>query len=209
MPDENIRLLGEELRQLGCHTVILYGSRARGDAAAGSDYDVAGFRAAEETIRDTRPWADGSRDVFLYPESMLAEATPELLKLRDGVVLLERDGGGQLLLQLLDTLYQAGPQPLPASEIEARKVWAEKMLERAIRGDAEGDYRRVWLLTALLEDYFALRGLWYLGPKTSFTWLRQNDPEALAALTSAWRPAASVDVIRAAVKAVVSTTAPS
>lgn len=31
------------------------------------------------------------------------------------------------------------------------------MLQRLRRGDAEGDYRRHWLLTMALEDYFALR----------------------------------------------------
>jgi predicted nucleotidyltransferase len=41
----------------GCHTVILYGSRARGDATAESDYDVLGVRDSGEAIRDARPRA--------------------------------------------------------------------------------------------------------------------------------------------------------
>lgn len=203
MVDENISLLRDELRDQGCHTIILYGSRARGDASSGSDYDLAGFRAADETVRDTRPWVDGLRDVFLYPEGLIAETPVELLKLRDGLVLLDERDAGAGLLRRLDILYHAGPPPLPDSEVQARKVWAGKMLERATRGDMEGDYRRVWLLTALLEDYFCLRGLWYLGPKTSFRWLNQNDPGALEAIAEALKPGATADSIRVAVQAVI------
>ncbi len=35
----------------GCHTVILYGSRARRDFSDESDYDVVGFRTAGEELR--------------------------------------------------------------------------------------------------------------------------------------------------------------
>ena len=51
------------------------------------------------------------------------------------------------------------------------------MLDRIQERDMEADFRRVWLLTALLEDYFQLRGRWYEGPKLAFKWLRENDPK--------------------------------
>jgi len=35
------------------------------------------------------------------------------------------------------------------------------MALRMRRSDIEGNFRRAWLLTALLEDYFRLRGMWY------------------------------------------------
>ena len=50
-----------------------------------------------------------------------------------------------------------------------KKCWIE--LSKA-QGDLEGNFRRVWLLYALLEDYFALRGMWYEGPKAALKWLR-------------------------------------
>lgn len=64
------------------------------------------------------------------------------------------------------------------------------MLDRAKRGDIEGHFRRAWLLNALLEDYFALRGLWYEGPKRSFEWLRDHDPETASLFAKALKPGA-------------------
>ena len=40
--------------QHGCHTVILYGSRARGDATEASDYDILGIRDSGVSFRDAR-----------------------------------------------------------------------------------------------------------------------------------------------------------
>ena len=64
------------------------------------------------------------------------------------------------------------------------------MLGRIKKGDVEGNYRRHWLLYQLLDDYFYLRRLWYLGPKESFTWLKTNDPPAYDAFVTALKPAA-------------------
>jgi hypothetical protein len=200
-----IQTLSEELqRRHGCHTVILYGSRARGDESSESDYDLAGFRIGNNIVRDARILDDAFVDMFIYPESYLSQPPPELLKLRDGIVLTEKDGAGRRLLANLVKLFVAGPPRLPADEVQARRIWAQKMLERAKRGDTEGDYRRLWLLTALLEDYFSIRGLWYLGPKTSLQWLRCHDVMTFDALAVALKPGASIDSIAMAVAAVVS-----
>ena len=63
--------------------------------------------------------------------------------------------------------------------------WLDKMLARAEKGDPEGDFRRHWLLTALLEDYFAFRGRWYLGPKSSLAFLQNEQPDHYAAFCRA------------------------
>jgi hypothetical protein len=199
-----IQTLSEELqRRHGCHTVILYGSRARGDESSDSDYDLAGFRIGDSVFRDARIWDDAFVDLFIYPESHLSQPPPELLKLRDGIVLTEKDGTGRRLLAKLENMFVAGPPRLPPDEVQARRIWARKMLERAKRGDTEGDYRRLWLLTALLEDYFSIRGLWYLGPKTSIQWLRRHDVSTYEALAGALKPGASIESIAVAVAAVV------
>jgi len=66
---------------------------------------------------------------------------------------------------------------------------------RMRRGDIEGDFRRAWLLTALLEDYFSIRGMWYQGPRKSFQWLRQHDAPMYRAFEEALKPGASFDAI--------------
>jgi hypothetical protein len=200
----DLEALCEELRERhGCHTAILYGSRARGDETADSDYDAAGFASVEIVMRDARPWRGTYLDVFVYPQKELEAPTQELLKLRGGRVLFEREEAGTRLLARLEEVFAAGPAPLSADEMQVRRTWARKMLARIARGDIEGDYRRAWLLTALLQDYFELRGLWFAGPKEGLAWLAINDPGAYAAFEAALKPGAGVSAIARAVGAVV------
>jgi hypothetical protein len=193
------RLEGEE----GCHTIILYGSRARGDAGPESDYDLIAFRdrpgprARETGLRD-----GALLDVFIYPAERLAEPVADMLHLRGGQALRDRDGRGAAFLARVDEVLAAGPDPLPADEIAARRNWAWKMLDRAARGDLEGHFRRAWLLTQQLEDFFVLRNAWYLGSKAALSVLRAEHPAVYAALERALAPAASLAEIEALVLAV-------
>ncbi len=182
-------------RDHGCHTVILYGSRARGDAGPESDYDLLGVREGGESRRDAR-WVEGAfLDAFVHPEAKIAQAGADLLHVRGGRILCEKDGAGTQLLARLDAVHAAGPKPLPADEASARRVWAQKMVGRARRGDLEGHYRRAWLLTALLEDYFLLRALWFPGPKHALAWLWAHAPDVHAAFDAALRPGADLDAV--------------
>ncbi|MEP7100536.1 MAG: nucleotidyltransferase domain-containing protein, partial [Burkholderiales bacterium] len=149
------------------HTILLYGSRANGTENKDSDYDIAAFGNRTETVRDARIVQGEFLDIFLYPESLLKSASEDYLKLRQSVVLLQREHEADEFLNSLETIFERGPKPLPGDEILARKTWAWKMVLRSARGDVEGNYRRVWLLTALLEDYFVIRGRWFEGPKKS------------------------------------------
>jgi predicted nucleotidyltransferase len=206
-PDPILAALCEDLvARHGCHTAILYGSHARGDARDDSDYDIAGFGPGASAIRDARTLQGRYVDVFVYPEAMLAQPDSAMLKLREGVILFQREDAGTTLLRELDRVFKAGPPPLPPDEAQARRVWAWKMLDRAGRGeegDVEGDYRRVWLLTALLEDYFTLRDRWFLGPKEAMRWLDREDRQSAAAFRAALRPQGTIGEIEALVERVV------
>ena len=177
------------------HTILLYGSRADGSAGADSDYDVAAFGPIDKSFRVAR-LADGAYlDVFVYPEALLLEPTEEYLKLRGSHVVVQRGAEAEDFLSKLDEIFRRGPEPLPSDEIEARRVWAHKMAARIQRADLEGNYRRVWLLTALLEDYFHLRGLWYQGPKKALRWLQEFDVPAYDAMLLALEPNASAEAV--------------
>jgi hypothetical protein len=179
----------------------MYGSHARGDARPGSDYDVAGFAETAHVERITGPWRSSYLDVFVYPESKMTPA-PEMLHLRGGKALFQKDGAADGFLAALDDLYAAGPEALHDSEIQARRNWAWKMLDRARLADPEGNYRRAWMLTALLEDYFVLRARWYDGSKKSLAFLAESEPHVHAKFEAALRPGASFDAVAELVETV-------
>lgn len=188
----------------GCHTAILYGSRALGDASPTSDYDVAAFGSVAETRRLAGPWRGSYLDVFIYPEARLTSPDTDLVHLRDGIVLFERQPGlAGSFVAALDELYSRGPAPLSDEDKVVRRRWAWKMLDRASVGDAEGNFRRAWLLTTLLEDQFALNGKWYAGPKKSLALLRGTAPRLYSRFEAALQPAASLEQIQELVEAVV------
>lgn len=197
---QNDTLLQELCAELSsrhaAHTILLYGSRANGSAGPDSDYDIAAFAPVAATLRDARLHRGAYLDIFIYPESVLSQADASYLQLRNSLVLRQRGEEASRFLALQDELHQAGPEPLPEDERAARIAWAGKMLTRMRRGDPEGDYRRVWLLMALLEDYFALRGLWFEGPKKALRSLERHDPAAHRAFALALKPGADDDAIQ-------------
>src|SRR5262245_60474411 len=81
-----------------CHTVVLYGSHARGDADRGSDVDLLCIRDDGPALRDSRLIDGVYFDVFVYPHAALTALDPSFLRLLGGQVLRERDGAGTALL---------------------------------------------------------------------------------------------------------------
>ncbi|CAG9295935.1 hypothetical protein CEDIAZO_01069 [Celerinatantimonas diazotrophica] len=71
-----------------------------------------------------------------------------------------------------------GPDPLRPEDSDHLVKWIFKMIARIESGGLEGNYRRCWLQTDLLEIYFQMRRLWFLGPKKSFKYLKQHDQAA-------------------------------
>ncbi len=187
----------------GCHTVVLYGSRARGDIDEGSDVDLLFIRDDGPSLRDSRVIDGVFFDVFVYPRAAVATVDVPLLRILGGLVLRERDDDGTALLARVRDRFDKGPDPLPADDRTARIVWAHKMLGRIQSSDGvEAGYRRMELAVQALEDYFVLRTLWYRGPKVAFPWLLTHDDAAHQAFEAAMQPGAAADVLAALVSAV-------
>ena len=189
----------------GCHAVILYGSRARGDFHPASDWDVASIRetGAITPLRVARAFHGAWLDAFVYAEDAFAVIDPELLRFLPARILVDQRGVARTLLERIDALDKKGPAPLPASESEMVRVWYAKMLVRIASGDLESKYRRIELLYQALDNYFTLRGLWYRGPKAGLPWLAKHDPETHATFARALDPHASSDDLRALVRRVL------
>jgi len=173
------------------HTILLYGSRADGSFTTDSDYDLAAFAPVDSEVRNNKLINNSFWDVFVYPESILASPSKDYLKLRNSRILIQKGSGATEFLVELENIFNAGPVQLTPAEIEVRAQWAQKMYTRLQRSDIEGNYRRVWLLTTLLEDYFNIRQLWFQGPKKSFMWLRDNSPTDFQYFERALTPSAS------------------
>ena len=121
--------------ELECHTIILYGSRARGDAHIDSDYDIIAFRDGDHPVlRETGHWRGGQLDLFVYPTARLANADETLLHVRGGKVIAERGTLGAEFLAELERIYRQPPTPLSKDEIDVKRNWAHKMVQRAARG---------------------------------------------------------------------------
>ena len=182
----------EELRRAhGVHTVILYGSRSRGEATPESDIDVACYAEVADSTRDARLWNDMYLDASVHPTARLGQAPgADTLKLSGGLVLLDEHGLARAYLDRIAALEEQGPPPLSDAERRMRRVWIRKTLARIRRDDLEAHYRHHWLLYHLLEDYFVLRGEWYRGPKRALADLLSYSPDTFVAFERALKPGA-------------------
>ncbi|GHB13813.1 nucleotidyltransferase domain-containing protein [Salinicola rhizosphaerae] len=189
--------------RFAAHTILLYGSAANGTATPESDLDIAAFGPVERAVREAYVHEGIFVDGFVYSESVLRDPEDEHLRFRGAIILLQHRGTADAFMGLLERKWVAGPAALPADEQQARRVWIEKMLRRTRRGDAEGNYRRAWLLTSLLEDYFLLRNLWFEGPKKALLWLERHDPVSAEAISAALVPGADFAAIERAAQRVL------
>ena len=125
MVDPRLDVISEDLRaHHGRHTVILYGSRARGDATATSDYDVLGVEESGDSVRDARLWNGVYLDIFIHPEAKLLTPDASRVYIKDGIVLFQKGDLGSRFLERLHAIDAAGPKQLPADEIRALVIAA-------------------------------------------------------------------------------------
>ena len=174
--DDYLKFAIEELiKKYKCHTIVLYGSRARGDATPKSDYDIMGVKKSGKKLRVAEKMNGSYLDIFIFPEKELEVVDDNFLYMKGAKIIYQKDNFGTQFLKKLNQALKKKFIPLPNNEIKARRVWLHKMLERSLLDDIEGLYRRSWLQEALLMDYFNIRKKRYWGSKESFQWLKKND----------------------------------
>jgi uncharacterized protein len=205
--DTTLRSIVEELQHLyHCHTIILYGSRARGDFKPTSDYDVAGIT----TVGDKKWIARFDEnhqvfhDIFIFPEKELVSPNETHLQMSDGIVIIDHNDIGKHLIETLKKIEKE-PLSITADEIQARKIWYQKMLSRAEVGDLEGKYRHIWSIFTILEDYFAFKKLRYQGPKKAFQYLTEHNPDILNLFEHALSNTNDIKSLKQLIEKIIST----
>ncbi len=158
-----------------CHTVILYGSRARGLTTSTSDYDVVGIRKSGKKFRIAKKHRGFFWDVFIYPEKDLRKLGQNYFHWKGAQILYQKGKYGNALLKRLNKILKKPFKPWPQYEVDVTKVWAQKQLERCRVNDIQARFRHFEFLTALVEHYFYVRQKRYNGPKEGFAWIKQND----------------------------------
>lgn len=172
---ENIRNYLKE--QYNCHSIILYGSFANGTYTDESDIDIICFCDNILKKNDTTIINGRQLDAWMYDTNMMVKQE-ELLHIHGGKILLDEKDLCTRLIANIKELFNEGSRKLTVEEINFQKNWLTKMLNRAKKGDIEGNFRYHWMLVDSLEIYFGIKGLWYLGPKKSLYWLKENDRNA-------------------------------
>ncbi|MDX8342217.1 nucleotidyltransferase domain-containing protein [Rossellomorea sp. YZS02] len=161
-----------------CHTVILYGSYSRGDFTEESDIDIICFSdTVDDDRNDVEIFEGKPLDVWIYDTDRMKNPE-QFLHVHKGKILIDNKNLAEEFLLSIERILNEGPRKLSDTEKDFLKSWLRKMYLRSCKNDIEGNYRFHWALKDSLEIYFELRGLWYLGPKRSFNWLKDHDERA-------------------------------
>lgn len=187
--------VAEIIEKYDPHTLIVYGSRARGDARDDSDVDIACFVDSPTVTEDLRYFNDIFLDVFIYSTKSM-DNIEEFIKFDEVICVVDKRGLGKELLQEVKKKLKEGPCPLSSKErlniIELRT----KSLKSVKEDDIIGNYKKSWLQYSLLETYFLLRDMWYSGPKQSFKWLEENDEKAFGLFKTSYEELQNYDKLK-------------
>ncbi len=195
--------VNELINKYKCHTVILYGSRARGDFTDVSDYDLMGVARGKNKLRLAEKRKGKYLDVFIFPEKDLEKVGEQHLYMKGAKVLYQKNKFGTKFLIKLNKALKKTYRPLSSDELKTIRTWVYKMLERIEKGDVEALYRRSWLHQSLLSDYFHLRKKRYWGSKESFQWLKENDIKTYNLFESVLNQPSNLKLLRKLIDRVV------
>ncbi len=178
MKDLVLRVIADLAEKHNPEFIILYGSVARGDFNEESDIDVACFCTSPAVSKDVRMFNGRKLDCWIYSIEQTNPISNAYLRFIGGKLYLDEEGIGKAFLENIRIKYDAGPDAVTTDSINHLVEWSKHMLERSAGFGIEANYRRASLPCELLEIYFKLRNIWYMGPKNSFKWLKENDSVA-------------------------------
>lgn len=156
--------------------VLLYGSRARGQQHADSDYDL--LVVAESASEGIRLIYEGlDLDIEVCSTAVYAEPLEGRLYHDCGVVLRDSSGALEEWLERLRLRRSQGPTPLSAAYRLRMAGWLDRMLRRGRAAGACGALRRAALASSLPEAALECLGRWPGSPLQNLEVLRVEWPE--------------------------------
>ncbi len=162
------------LEKYNPNTIVFYGSFVDGTNSLESDFD--GF-----IVMDNPPAKHDSSfvcgiqlDVFIYDtEKFLGKVSPsDFPMVNDCSIVLDKMGFATKLCEQVRNYINSYRSDFDKDTFGIN--WCKKMLNRAVRGDAEGYFRWHWVLTDSLEIYCSVRDKFYFGPKKTLAMLERE-----------------------------------
>lgn len=157
--------------------IILHGSRARGDAVAGSDYDLTLLMDGDidgELYQGRRldlsaepadcPVLYAARNVPIWPLQILYD---------------DKHGYGAALLTRTRAAFDAGPEKLPAQEWENRRAYIARLLTRLEARQQDTLLANLYmgdLLERAVRYWCEKQGRWTQSPHRLLAVIKAEDP---------------------------------
>jgi len=200
-----LRAINELARKHNPEFIVLYGSIVRGDYTDDSDIDIACFCKEPSVTKDVRLFEGKKLDCWVYKTSEAIPDNKEFLRFVGGEVFLDENSNGKKFVTEITDFFNRGPARIKADARDHLIEWSKNMLIRASGDTIEAKYRRTWLPCALLEIYFELRNMWYLGSKHSFLWLQENDRSTYGMFEEAFSDPSDISVLEKLASATTNT----
>lgn len=169
--------LGREVTGL-----LLFGSRARGEATSTSDVDAVVFAEVDARggLRGVSAGVD--LDIEVLPAAGIAELAPgDWIHLVPGVTLHDPGGALAAFLARVEERRARGPAPMTPAELDRARMWTRRMCARIRRSiEAEpalAEIHGARLASELVEMYFQLRGRWTCSAQQALRYWTAHDPE--------------------------------
>lgn len=205
--DEEDNLIDYLEETYGCHTLILYGSRAKGTHRPDSDWDLIGLNDAEhdDFCHAVVPGI-GEINAYIYPRPMgiFNPNAPSKLfipldafvrRLHDARVLVEEDGLGTAIVHRAQVMKQGGPAKISPEKREHLEFYffRQRLGEYLDPNDPHFKHAAAPLIhtmrheamTQVIFNYFRLRGKWVPAPNDWYAYFERHDPAFLALLNRA------------------------
>ncbi|MGM9604654.1 MAG: nucleotidyltransferase domain-containing protein [Faecousia sp.] len=176
-------------------SILLYGSYANGTNDETSDFDCMLIVPQKKTAHDDSVVGGVQMDCFLFTkEETAAEDLAPFLTVYDASIALDDGTGAALKARVRQ--YVADHSVRTEEDRIFLRSWIKKTCARIRKGDDEGCFRAVALLSESLEDYCLLRDRFYFGSKKTIQYLKENDPAAYDLFHSAISSRTETSILR-------------